>query len=211
MMIHAYGDSWTYGSDLNFEDERPYVAHISERQGVPFSNRGKPGNSNLGIYHNFMEDLTHGKVKENDLAIFCFTEVTRFSIWDSAESDSTYCKYTSVYPGDDNSPKWRKELFKNTFDEDQGQYDLFTSMISLHNICKQCKIRYVFGFAFGQDYLLKSVERPDMQKLINYVNSLKMHRADKRFSSFVENYEYGQHSDHAGHIKYARYLLENVG
>ena len=38
-----------------------------------------------------------------------------------------------------------------------------------------------------------------------------MNRADKRFSSFVENYEYGQHSDHSGHINYARYLLENVG
>lgn len=208
-MIHAYGDSWTYGSDLNFEDERPYIAHISEKIGEPFSNRGKPGNSNLRIYHDFMEDLTHSKVKQNDTVIFCFTETTRFTIWDQYTSDSTYCKYTPVFPHD-TSPKWHKELFKWTFDADQGLYDLLTTMISLHNICKQCNIRYVFGFAFGVDYLQRTSFRPDVQKLVDYVNNIKMNRADKRFSSFVENYEYGQHSDHSGHIKYARYLLENV-
>ena len=209
-MIHAYGDSWTYGSDLNFEDERPYIAHMSEKLGVPFSNRGRPGNSNLAIYHNFMEDLTHGKIKEDDMVVFCFTETSRFTIWDGSMADSTYCKYTPALYSD-TSPKWHKDLFKWTFEEEQGQYDLFTSMISLHNICKQCKIRYVFGFAFGVDYLQRTTFRPDIQKLVDYVNSLKMHRADERFSSFVENYQYGKHSDHAGHIKYAKYLLENIG
>ena len=209
-MIHAYGDSWTYGSDLNFEEERPYVAHMGEKLGVPFSNRGKPGNSNVAIYHNFMEDLTHEKIKENDMVVFCFTETSRFTIWDELMADSTYCKYTPVLHSD-TSPKWHKDLFKWTFDIDQGHYDLFTSMISLHNICKQCKIRYVFGFAFGEDYLQRTSFRSDIQKLVDYVNSLKMNRADKRFSSFVENYQYGEHSDHAGHIKYAKYLLENIG
>ena len=99
-MIHCYGDSWTYGSDLK-DDEIPYPNHLSIRLGEPFINRGKPGNSNLRIYHDFMEDMTHGKIKELDKIVFCFTEITRFTAWDQYEADSNYCLlYTSPSPRD---------------------------------------------------------------------------------------------------------------
>lgn len=205
-MIHCYGDSWTYGSDLSGE-ELPYPKHLGIRFQEPVINRGKPGNSNLRIYHDFMEDLTHGKIKELDKIVFCFTEITRFTAWDQHESDSNYCKYTPVFPyGQDR----HKELFKWTFDKDQGMYDLWTSMISLHNICKQNKLNYVFGFAFGKDYLQRTSFRPDIQKLVNYVNELKMNRADRRFSTFSKDLKPGEHSDHEGHIKYAEYLWSHL-
>ena len=202
LMIHCYGDSWTYGSDLK-DGEIPYPNHLGTRCHETFINRGKPGNSNLRIYHDFMEDLTHGKIKEKDKIVFCFTEITRFTAWDQYESDSTYCKYIPVFPyGQDR----HRELFKWTFDEDQGLYDLWTTMIVLHNICKQNKFNYVFGFAFGEDHLIKTSFRPDVQKLVNYINELKMNRADRRFKSFSKNLKEGEHSDHEGHIKYAEYL-----
>ena len=59
----------------------------------------------------------------------------------------------------------------------------------------------------GKDYQKNPT---DIQKLVNYVNELKMNRADRRFSTFSKDLKPGEHSDHEGHIKYAEYLWSHL-
>ena len=78
----------------------------------------------------------------------------------------------------------------------------------MYNACKCNNIQLVFGYAFGttiSEYKSETMgtKREDM---ITYIENKDIKIANKRFSEFEENYQYGTHPNADTHKKYAQYI-----
>ena len=208
-MIYVYGDSFAYGSDLKPNDRNVAVWLGKELQ-TRVVNRSMPGNSNVVMCHQLIEDITLSKLNPGDMVFVCFTETTRFSAWDEqlADAQSTeLSKYTPIFPAG-HSPSRHHELFKWSCTSDQGIYDLAHCIITMYNACKCNNIQLVFGYAFGttiSEYKSETMgtKREDM---ITCIENKDIKIANKRFSEFEENYQYGTHPNADTHKKYAQYI-----
>lgn len=65
-MIYCFGDSWGYGSELNFVHEKPFINLISEELNIPFINKSVEGASFGHITHDI---ITHPNFNQNDLIL----------------------------------------------------------------------------------------------------------------------------------------------
>jgi len=209
-MIYVYGDSFAYGSDLK-PGEKNVSQCLSEKLNIEVINRAIPGNSNIVMSHQLLEDIFLSKVIPGDTVFVCFTETTRFSAWDDtvASVESTQIsKYTPVYPGD-HSPKKHHELFKWSFTTDQGIYDLAHCMITMYNACECNGIQIIFGYAFGKtisEYKDQIGRNNKLRDMITYIENKNMKITDKRFCEFDKEYKYGNHPNANAHNDYAQYI-----
>tara|TARA_B100001057_G_scaffold106027_1_gene103662 strand:- start:2746 stop:3396 length:651 start_codon:yes stop_codon:yes gene_type:complete len=208
-MIYVYGDSFAYGSDLK-SGEKNVSQCLSEKLNIEVINRAIPGNSNIVMSHQLMEDIVLSKVIPGDTAFICFTETTRFSAWDEqlASGESTQIsKYTPIFPSN-HSPQKHHELFKWSCTSEQGIYDLAHSMITMCNACECNGIQVIFGYAFGKTISEYKGETggTKLHDMITYIENKNMQIADKRFCEFDKEYKYGNHPNANAHKEYAHYI-----
>ena len=208
-MINVYGDSFAYGSDLK-TNEKNVAECLSEELNIEVVNRAIPGNSNVVICHQLIEDIILSNLVSGDSAFVCFTETTRFTAWDEelASGQSTeISKYTPIFPSD-NSPKRHHDLYKWSCTEEQGIYDLAHSIITMYNACEYHNIQVVFGYAFGTtiNECKDKIIGTKMSDMIRYIERNDIIIANKKFSDFDENYRYGSHPSADAHKKYGEYI-----
>lgn len=133
MILHAYGDSWTEGEGCNLNEEsklknqdliiyrnqHSWVKLLAEKLGLNWINNGKSGNPNAVIFNQIIDDVTNGRVKQNDLVIV---------LWSSSLRD-----YAAFLP----RQQWVSwsikhlinlpEKFTNSYKSNNSTYDLFLS------------------------------------------------------------------------------------
>lgn len=65
-MIYCFGDSWGYGSELDFNHEKPFINLISEELNISFINKSVEGASFGHITHDI---ITYPNFNQNDLIL----------------------------------------------------------------------------------------------------------------------------------------------
>lgn len=91
MILHGYGCSWTEGEGCDVEVEKTlknqqlnlfrnshsWVKGVADKFRCGWINNGKSGNPNSVIFNNIIDDVTNGRIKENDLVIIMWSSSLR--------------------------------------------------------------------------------------------------------------------------------------
>ena len=207
----AYGDSWTYGSDLKTND-KTYCHHIENLCNVISHNRGLPGNSNGTMWHQFLNDIVSEKIKHNDIVFFCLTEPTRFTVWDdSAQSINMLSSYTPCLANNLDQNPFHQAMFKYSNTQTQAWYDTLELMLNVYSYSKKYRFQYLIGSAFADLFPAYDSDMANLKEFKKYVfQKINIKFLNKKFSDFMENHQYGSHADAVHHQLYAEYIAEHI-
>lgn len=139
--MYSFGDSWAYGSELDFETEFPFVKHFSDLVGANYVNHGKPGSS-LGLILKTVVDKLD-KLTPQDIVLVIVPPDVR---WYSENKQGYY----SI--GLDHN-EYKSFLQDKT--DDWFKYHHALYILAMQHLLETKKVKYVMAFNYGSDDALK--------------------------------------------------------
>ena len=176
----TFGDSWTWGSDLN-PGEKTYGQLIAESKGIEFQNY-----SQISTAGEHMVLQLQSMIKESDfseyqyIALFSYTVLSRFMYYvDQPQFDNKfntncgYVMYNGTEPGDYASESYYKYIWSKKLES----FKFYTTVMTLQNLCQQYNIKDYYAFSFSEvNWDLLNYTGIDRNKFYNQGNTnfLKM-------------------------------------
>jgi len=98
--LHAFGDSFTFGSDLNDCDNKPsnntWTALLSKHKSLDYICHAYPGETNQTVVRKFFDNIH--LIDSNDLVVVNWTWINRWDFYNTNDN-----KWESIRPDSTNS------------------------------------------------------------------------------------------------------------
>jgi hypothetical protein len=169
-MIYCFGDSWGYGSELDFNSEKPFINLISEELNTPFINKSVEGASFGHITHDI---LTHNKFNTNDFVLVVVPPDVRWYFENINNNISTLMIPDENFLTDNSIDKIRKSelmLYINTIGHRKMWYQYHQSLFlfTLQEFFKKNNIHFLFTHNYGKLKIYKPFN--DLLSKENFLN-----------------------------------------
>jgi hypothetical protein len=146
----TFGDSWPYGTGLNFIIENPFGKILAELLQIKnYMNCAVPASSNDRTVLELLEYVKGNTSVKNHLAVFFITTPTRkLAIQHNNTFVDINLKFTDMSKIK-NQNTIDKIYYKYLYSLPQEQFDLQRNILSLQRICSQLEIRdfYIVGWS----------------------------------------------------------------
>lgn len=208
MILHGYGCSWTEGEGCDVELEKTlknqqlnlfrnshsWVKGVADKFRCGWINNGKSGNPNSVIFNNIIDDVTNGRIKENDLVIIMWSSSLRdyaaflprnqWVSWSVKHLINLPDKFTNSYKS--NNTKYDQFLsdYKTFFLSmmfNQNYYNIVNQnyIIFLQKLFKEYGIKYLMIDGF--DKMIHHIQpSDDITHLINKKNYWEFDKSTMR-------------------------------
>lgn len=208
MILHGYGCSWTEGEGCDVEVEKTlknqqlnlfrnshsWVKSVADKFRCGWINNGKSGNPNSVIFNNIIDDVTNGRIKENDLVIIMWSSSLRdyaaflprnqWVSWSVKHLINLPDKFTNSYKS--NNTKYDQFLsdYKTFFLSmmfNQNYYNIVNQnyIIFLQKLFKEYGIKYLMIDGF--DKMIHHIQpSDDITHLINKKNYWEFDKSTMR-------------------------------
>lgn len=194
MIFHAYGCSWTEGEGCDnevekllknqdlilFRNKQSWVKHLSEKLGCNWINNGKSGNPNSIIFNSVIDDITTGRIKENDLVGIMWSSSLRdyaaflprqqWVSWSVKHLIDRPDKFIESYKSNNEKYDYFLKNYKNFFLQNlfnQNYYNIVNQnyIIFLQKLFEYYNIKYFMVDAFD-----KMIDFEKLNKTDNYLD-----------------------------------------
>ena len=208
MILHGYGCSWTEGEGCDVEVEKTlknqqlnlfrnshsWVKGVADKFRCGWINNGKSGNPNSVIFNNIIDDVTNGRIKENDLVIIMWSSSLRdyaaflprnqWVSWSVKHLINLPDKFTNSYKS--NNTKYDQFLsdYKTFFLSmmfNQNYYNIVNQnyIIFLQKLFKEYGVKYLMIDGF--DKMIHHIQpSDDITHLINKKNYWEFDKSTMR-------------------------------
>lgn len=136
MKVYAFGGSWAYGSELDFNKEFPFVKHFSEKLGCNYVNYGEEGAGAGLVLRRISENACC--FQEDDIVLVIVPPDVR---WYSESANRGF------YPIGINDDEYKSFIGNKSLDWFVYHHALF--IFSIQNLLEFYKVKYIMAFDCG--------------------------------------------------------------
>jgi hypothetical protein len=213
MKLFTFGDSWTYGSELENPQTQCWTTKLSAILNCESNNLGIPASSIPHMLVQLISNLEH--IKENDICIFGLTSPTRYIGYDNVLQQFVNITSEAVYYTDIKKTghppnvvphmlNFGVDFYKLQDSFEYQQLHVATAIGSLQKICEQRNIRNYYFSYFEDLNLGKYTEIVNTETILHNGKAIKTMLSADAFNNI------STHPTSLGHIEIANILSKAI-
>jgi len=213
-VLLGFGDSWTFGSDLDPRHEKDYLELTSDYLGIEFRNFSRGGSSipHLIIQlHDFIEN--HYDAENQYHAVFFLTAQERTFVYDQ----DRIVEMSPGYVNDNNTDNKRCESYYNhIYSHQLGTFNLNITVLALQQICASYGIKDYYLAGWQEIQLWPTIDQTKffnsgkpITTLFTEDNNFKLLHTltNEKNPYLVHAHGPPGHPNQQGHVKIAQALI----